>query len=86
MNEQEIQEIKDRGNIYKSLIEYEPFKFLQGEVKETIENTRDAIVGSTEKGEDNLYEKGILIGIGMVLDTPIDAVTEMEQLLEKENS
>ena len=79
------EQIKERGDVYRQLVEYAPFQYFIGELQEKQDEIRDGI---STPGDDKLYDKGIRAGIRMVIETPTEAIKEAEQLTDKneENS
>ena len=82
------QELKERGDIYRQLVEYAPFQYFLKEMKEKQEDIRDGISECLTPGDDKLYDKGIRAGIRTTIETPAEAIKEAEQLTDKneENS
>ena len=79
------QELKERGEIYRQLIEFAPFQYLVKELQEKAEDIKDGITECLEPGKDNLYDKGMRAGIRTAIETPEIAIKESEQNNE-ENS
>jgi hypothetical protein len=80
------EEIKKRGEIYLQLIEFSPFQYLVEEMREKSASIGETIVNDLTPGKDCLWDKGKRAGIEDVINTPLNAVKEAEQLLNTENS
>jgi len=79
--------IKERGNIYRQLVEFEPFKYFIKEMQEKEQSMKDGIAECLTPGDDRLYDKGIRSGVRLAIETPEDAIKELEKLEQnKENS
>lgn len=77
--------LKERGEIYRQLMEFAPFQYLVKELQGKAEDIKDGITECLEPGKDSLYDKGIRAGIRLAIDIPEEAIKESEHINE-ENS
>ena len=77
-------EVVERGQIYRELYEHPGWKKLLEEVTEVINSKTNNIMETFVGSDDG--EKGIVKGMKSVLQYPIDAMTEMDELLRKETA
>lgn len=68
------EELKLRAEMYRQLLEYEPYRFLVKEMERDIEGLKEAI--TNDWVNDRLVDKGIISGIRKVIYTPIDAIKQ----------
>ena len=80
------QELKERGDIYRQLIEYAPFQYFVREMKKEAESLKDGIAECLTPGDDRFYDKGMRAGIRMTIETPNEAIKEAEQFDKNEEN
>jgi hypothetical protein len=74
------QEIKERAEIYRSLVEFKPFQYLVDEINERAEQLKEAIVSDLDN--DRIVDKAIRMGMKQVLDAPLTAIREADNIKE----
>ena len=74
-------EIIERGMIFKELIQCPGWKLLNREIEEFIGRTTESLYDSPEK--PMTVERAEVNGINSVLQRPIDAIIEADELLKK---
>jgi hypothetical protein len=74
-------ELKERAEIYRQLIDYKPFLYLIEEVNGDIKDAGEGILNDNT-GNPRLYDKGIIAGKKAILQLPYEAIEEAEQYNE----
>lgn len=73
----ELTELKERADVYVSLMGHPGWARLMNEMTELIEGKKENIVNDLVN--DRFEDRATVWGMRMVLDTPTDAIREYEQ-------
>jgi hypothetical protein len=83
----DVNKIKERGQIYRQLVEFMPFRYFVEEMQNKEQSLKDGIAECLTPGDDKLYDKGTRAGIRLAIEIPEEAIKELEGLEQnKENS